>query len=168
MTPVLHPIVWQLFHFRMVIYQNDWVAEYHQTGDKVVNCKKCVYDQDTDAIKQNILDTIFSYPYSEERSDIDEETPWQEDIFSSINTFKKSKNKKRRSRYDEDNYLLPDPETADDVKIGTLERNAKANQRQVGVWRAASFLLIGLLLISVTGIAYLFFEKVNAKGTTIK
>ena len=150
----------------MVIYQNDWVAEYHQTDDKVVNCRY-VYGQDPDDAEQN--DTILSYPYSEESSDIDEGSRWQDDVSNSINTFQTSKKKKRRSRYryDEDNYALPDPETVDEVKIRTLEPKAKANKRQVGVWRATSFLLIGLLLISVTGNAYLVFEKVDVKGRVI-
>ena len=144
----------------MEIYQNYWVAEYYQNDDKVVHCKY-LYDQDTNFAKQN--DTIF-YPYGEESSDKDKGSPWQEDDLSSINTFKISKKEKRRSRYDD---ALPNPAMFDEVKIRRLESKAKINERQVGVWRATSFLSIGLLLISVTGIAYLFFEKVDVKGKTI-
>ena len=40
-------------------------------------------------------------------------------------------------------------------------------RRLAGIWMATSFLSIRLLLNSVTGITYLFFEKVDVKGKTI-
>ena len=55
----------------------------------------------------------------------------------------------------------------DEVKIRRLESKAKTNERQAGIWMATSFLSIRLLLNSVTGITYSFFEKVDVKSKTI-
>ena len=145
-------------------YQNESVTEGYQNDEVVVKCEY-VYDQDKDVDQQT--DNIFSDPYSDESSDNDHGNPPAKTISSDIKTSKTSKKKKRRSHYDEDNYALPDPETDDQVKMRKLESKLKANEKQVRAWRATSFLLIGLLFISATCIAYLSFEIVNMNGKTI-
>ena len=128
---------------------------------------KCeyVYDKNKGVDKQN--DNIFSDPYSNESSDKDDGNTSARIISSDMKTSKISKKKKRNSQYDEDNYALPDPESEDEVKIRKLETNAKADKKQVLIWRATTFLLIGLLFISAICIAYLAFENANCRGKTI-
>ena len=163
-TPNLLVILKELMYFRMEGYQNDSVAEGYQNGAVVVKCEY-VYDQGKEVDKQN--DKTFSDPYSDESSDKDGGNHPAKTMSSDIKTSKTSKKKKRRSYYDEDNYALPDPETDDDVKIRKLESKAKANKKQARNWRATSFVLIGLLFISATCIAYLVFENVKICGKTI-
>ena len=147
----------------MECYQNDAVAEGYQNDRLEIKCEY-VYDQGKDVVNQN--DRTFSSANSEKSSDKDDTNSSAEAVSSDMKTSKTSKKKKRRSRYDEENYALPDPETDDQIKIRKLESNANVNQKQVRVWRATSFLLTGLLLISATVIVYCIFEKINVKGKT--
>ena len=146
-------------------YQNDAVAEGYQNDGLDIKCEY-VYDQGKEFVNQN--DRTFSSANSEKSSDKDDTNSSAEAVSSDMKTSKTSKKKKRRSRYDEENYALPDPETDDQIKIRKLESNANVNQKQVRVWRATSFLLTGLLLISATVIAYFIFEKINVKGNTTR
>ena len=149
----------------MECYQNDAVAEGYQNDRLEIKCEY-VYDQGKDVVNQN--DRTFSSANSEKSSDKDDTNSSAEAVSSDMKTSKTSKKKKRRSRYDEENYALPDPETDDQIKIRKLESKANVNQKQARVWRATSFLLTGLLLISATVIAYFIFEKINVKGNTTR
>ena len=147
----------------MECYQNDAVAEGYQNDGLEIKCEY-VYDQGKDVVNQN--DRTFSSANSEKSSDKDDTNSSAKAVSSDMKTSKTSKKKKRRSRYDEENYALPDPETDDQIKIRKLESKANVNQKQVRVWRATSFLLTGLLLISAAVIAYFIFAKINVKGNT--
>ena len=145
-------------------YQNDAVAEGYQNDRLEIKCEY-VYDQGKEFVNQN--DRTFSSANSEKSSDKDDTNSSAEAVSSDMKTSKTSKKKKRYSQYDEDNYALPDPESDDEVKIRKLETNAKADKKQVLIWRATTFLLIGLLFISAICIAYLAFENANCRGKTI-
>ena len=130
-------------------------------------CYNNVYENSKNEPKQEA--SIFEGEYSDGDSNKDaEDTP---DKLEST-TGKKatpSRIKRRVSRYDENNYALPDSD--DDAEIISVKAKLKANEAQseaqksrLIAWRITSFVSIFVLLISVTGNVYLAFERLSTTG----
>ena len=134
---------------------------------------KCeyVYDKDDNSDPQTeVIITTDLYANQiiiEEKSDEDKNDPSVEIDSSDSKTPKTSTRKRRNSRYDENLYALPDPETEEDVKIRRFEAQLRGKEKQLVGWKTASVVLSLILLISITANVYLVVEKVNGKGETI-
>ena len=135
---------------------------------------KCeyVYDKDDNIVPQKEAfvtselytnQIIIDEKLEKEKND----TPVEPDS-SNNKTPKTSTRKKRTSRYDEDLYALPHPETEEEVKIRRFEAQLRGKEKQLVGWKTTSALLSLILLISITANVYFVVEKVNGQGKTKK
>ena len=104
----------------------------------------------------------------DEKSDNDKiDTPVEVNP-SNGKTKKTATRKRRTSRYYEELYALPDPETEEEVKIRRVEAQLRGKEKQLVGWKTTSAVLSVILFISITTNVYLVVEKFNGKGETIK
>ena len=122
-----------------------------------------VFEQEKNATRQE--DSILGDPYDDESSDEADKDPSTQNNRRHNNISKTSK--KRRSRYDEDMYALPDPESIGDAKIRTLQFEAKKNKKKMIAWRKTSIFMIGIILMSLGGNIYLAVDKFGHGDKTI-
>ena len=141
------------------------------SNDQVIQCEY-VYD-DTKNLPQQKSRT-FSEPYNKDSSNgNDRETPVNKNL-SDNKSSKRIKPKRRNSRYDEDNYALPDSESDGEVrirkvdgKIRKIEDKMVVQGRQIFIWRIMSIVVIILLSGILAANLYLKFETMETTGKTI-
>ena len=141
------------------------------SNDEVVQVEY-VYDENKDLPVQE--GSIFTEPYYKDDSDGNDGEPPSNTNLSDNKSSKRSTTKRQKSRYDEDNYALPDPESDGEIRIrevdekmGKLEAKVRAQGRQNVTWKLVSIVLISLLLVIVGVNFYLDAKKVETPGKTI-
>ena len=139
--------------------------------DEVVQVEY-VYDENKDLPMQE--GSIFTEPYYKDDSDSNDGEPPSNTNLSDNKSSKRSTPKRQKSRYDEDNYALPDPESDGEIRtrkvdeqIRKLEVKVGAQGRQNVTWKSVSIVLISLLLVIVGVNFYLDAKKVETPGKTI-
>ena len=135
------------------------------SNDEVIQCEY-VYD-DTKNLPQQKSRT-FSEPYNKDNSNSNDRDP------PANKSSKRTKPKRRNSRYDEDNYALPDSESDGEVrirkvdgKIRKIEDKMIIQGRQIFIWRLTSIVVIILLSGILAANLYLKFETMETTGKTI-
>ena len=132
---------------------------------------QCEYAYEKDKEMAEKENTIFDGEYSDGDSDKNGSEVRVKSMATSPEKLKSSK-KKRRSKYDEDNYAMPDSDEESEIRSLKLRLETKDAQlvlknKKLRGWKITSFVLILLLVISVAGIGYLTVEKTNSKGIRI-
>ena len=124
-----------------------------------------VYDEEKKtAVNQNILED----PYDDSSSENENVDP--PSIRSTTTSQSQTgKSKKRRSRYDEDNYALPDNEEDEKTRpppsIASQRSNAGMKSK-LSLWRSGCCFVSVLLLLSMAGNIVFLFQ--NRQNGTIK
>lgn len=138
-----------------------------QKKEEDIQCEY-VYEKDKETPQNET--SIFDGEYSDGDSDKNGSDLRVKSVATSSEKLKSSK-KKRRSRYDEDNYAMPDSD--EESEIGSLKLRLKTKEAQLALkdkklsaWKITSFVSIFVLVISLAGIVYLMVEKTNSKGET--
>ena len=138
------------------------------SNDKVEN----VYNEKKDLPLQE--DSLFSEPYYKDSSDSNDRNPPSNTNLSDNENSKRSKPKRQKSRYDEDNYALPDPEPEGEVKLrkvddqfGKLEEKLRAQGRQIATLRVVSISLFIILSVIVAANLYMNIKTGYITGKTI-
>ena len=138
------------------------------SNDEVIQCEY-VYD-DTKNLPQQKSRT-FSEPYNKDNSNSNDRDPPENKNLSDNKSSKRTKPKRRNSRYDEDNYALPDSESDGEVrvrkvdgKIRKIEDNVIVQGRKIFIWRITSFAVILLLSGVLAANLYLKFEAMETTG----
>ena len=132
---------------------------------------QCEYAYEKDKEMPQKETTIFDGEYSDGDSDNNSSELRVKSIATSNEKLKSSK-KKRRSKYDEDDYALPDSDEESEIRslklrLETKDAQLSLNNKKLRGWKITSFLLIFVLVISVAGNAYLTVENTNLKGKII-
>ena len=142
----------------------------HQKSEDI----KCeyVYDKDDNIVppKESLItsDLYANQIIIDQKSDKDKNDTLVQVNSSDGKTPKTSTRKRRTSRYDEELYALPDPETEEEVKIRKFEAQLRGKEKQLVGWKTTSVVLSVILLFSITANVYFVVEKVNGKGNTNK
>ena len=142
----------------------------HQKSEDI----KCeyVYDKDDNIVppKESLItsDLYANQIIIDQKSDKDKNDTLVQVNSSDGKTPKTSTRKRRTSRYDEELYALPDPETEEEVKIRKFEAQLRGKEKQLFGWKTTSVVLSVILLFSITANVYFVVEKVNGKGNTNK
>ena len=138
------------------------------SNDEVVQVEY-VYDEKKDLPMQE--GSIFSEPYYKDNSDSNDGEPPSNANLSDNKSSKRSKPKRQKSRYDEDNYALPDSDsdggvrsTKVDDKITKLEEKFTVQGRQIVTWRILSIVLIILLSVVLGANYYLDAKTAETSG----
>ena len=141
------------------------------SNDEVIQCEY-VYD-DTKNLPQQKSRT-FSEPYNKDNSNSNDRDPPENKNLSDNKSSKRTKPKRRNSRYDEDNYALPDSESDGEVrirkvdgKIRKIEDKMVLQGRQIFIWKLTSIVVIILLSGILAANLYLKFETMDTTGKTI-
>ena len=137
------------------------MAENQQ--DDAIECEY-VYKESKDVPQQEAM--VFEDPYEDDSSDNDEAggssvaTP----LSSNEKSRRPAKSRRQRSRYDEEMYALPHPETDEEIRVRKLEEKMRAQEKLIFAAKVAATVLICMLLASVTANIYFLIKTVNAKG----
>ena len=141
------------------------------SNDQVIQCEY-VYD-DTKNLPQQKSRTVLE-PCSENNANSNDRDPPANKNLSDNKSSKRIKPKRRNSRYDEDNYALPDSESDGEVrirkvdgKIRKIEDKMVVQGRQIFIWRIMSIVVIILLSGILAANLYLKFETMDTTGKTI-
>ena len=139
-----------------------------QKKEEDIQCEY-VYEMDKEMPQKET--TISDGEYSDGDSDNNCSEVRVKSIATSNEKLKSSK-KKRRSKYDEDNYAMPDSDEESEIRslksrLETKDAQLVLKNKKLRGWKITSFVLIFLLVISVAGIGYLTVEKTNSKGIRI-
>ena len=141
------------------------------SNDEVIQCEY-VYD-DTKNLPQQKSRT-FSEPYNKDNSNSNDREPPANKNLSDNKSSKRTKPKRRNSRYDEDNYALPDSESDGEVRIRKVDEKIRKIEdkmivqgRQIFIWRLTSIAVILLLSGILAANLYLKFETMDTTGKTI-
>ena len=132
---------------------------------------QCEYVYDQNKSENQHQSSIFFGEYYEEDSEKDGNDLVVETRSTSNTNVRGTKNKRRTSRYDEDNYALPDSDEEAELSSVKLKLNASnaklvSKEKQLFAWRTVACVSICIILISTTGIVYLAVEK-NSKGINL-
>ena len=140
-------------------------------NDEVIQCEY-VYDDTKNLPQQN--SRKFSEPCNKDNSNSNDRDPPANKNLSDNKSSKRTKSKHRNSRYDEDNYALPDSESDGEVrvrkvdgKIRKIEDKMIIQGRQIFIWRLTSIVVIILLSGILAANLYLKFETMETTGKTI-
>ena len=138
------------------------------SNDKV----EYVYNEKKDLPLQE--DRLFSEPYYKDSSDSNDRNPPSNTNLSDNENSKRSKPKRQKSRYDEDNYALPDSEPEGEVKLKKvddqftkLDEKLRAQGRQIATLRVVSISLFIILSVIVAANLYMNLNTGDITGTTI-
>ena len=139
------------------------------SNEEVIQCEYVLYDDVNDLPQEK--SHISSKPYNNDNSDSNDGDAQANKINSDIKISKRSKPKCRQSRYDEDNYALPDSESDGEVrirkvdgKIRKIEDKMIVQGRQIFIWRLTSIAVIILLSGILAANLYLKFEAMETTG----
>ena len=141
------------------------------SNDQVIQCEY-VYDDTKNLHQQN--SHIFLEPCSKNNANGNDRDPPANKNLSDNKSSKRTKPKRRNSRYDEDNYALPDSESDGEVrirkvdgKIRKIEDKMVLQGRQIFIWKLTSIVVIILLSGILAANLYLKFETMDTTGKTI-
>ena len=141
------------------------------SNDQVIQCEY-VYDETKNLPQQK--SRTFSEPYNKDNSNSNDRDPPENKNLSDNKSSKRTKPKRRNSRYDEDNYALPDSESDGEVrirkvdgKIRKIEDKMIVQGRQIFIWRLTSIAVILLLSGILAANLYLKFEAMETTGKII-
>ena len=137
------------------------MAENQQ--DDAIECEY-VYKESKDVPQQEA--TILGDPYDDESSDNDEAVGPSVATPTSSNekSRRPAKTRRQRSRYDEEMYALPHPETDQEIRVRKLEEKMRAQEKLIFASKVAATVFLCMLLASVTANIYVLVKTVNAKG----
>ena len=143
------------------------------SNEEVIQCEYVLYDDVTDLPQEK--NRISSEPYNNDNSDSDDGDVLANQKISDIKISKRSKQKCRQSRYDEDNYALPDPESDEEVRRRKVDEQFKkvedkmiALGRQLFIWRLTSIVVMVLLSVIVGSNLSLNIKTMKTTGETIR
>ena len=143
------------------------------SNEEVIQCEYVLYDDVTDLPQEK--NRISSEPYNNDNSDSDDGDVQANQKISDIKISKRSKQKCRQSRYDEDNYALPDPESDEEVRRRKVDEQFKkvedkmiALGRQLFIWRLTSIVVMVLLSVIVASNLSLNIKTMKTTGETIR
>ena len=143
------------------------------SNEEVIQCEYVLYDDVTDLPQEK--NRISSEPYNNDNSDGDDRDVQANQKISDIKISKRSKQKCRQSRYDEDNYALPDPESDEEVRRRKVDEQFKkvedkmiALGRQLFIWRLTSIVVMVLLSVIVGSNLSLNIKTMKTTGETIR
>ena len=143
------------------------------SNEEVIQCEYVLYDDVTDLPQEK--NRISSEPYNNDNSDSDDGDVQANQKISDIKISKRSKQKCRQSRYDEDNYALPDPESDEEVRRRKVDEQFKkvedkmiALGRQLFIWRLTSIVVMVLLSVIVASNLSLNVKTMKTTGETIR
>ena len=143
------------------------------SNEEVIQCEYVLYDDVTDLPQEK--NRISSEPYNNDNSDSDDGDVQANQKISDIKFSKRSKQKCRQSRYDEDNYALPDPESDEkarnrkvDEQFKKVEDKIIALGRQLFIWRLTSIVVLILLSVIVASNLSLNVKTIKTTGETIR
>ena len=143
------------------------------SNEEVIQCEYVLYDDVTDLPQEK--NRISSEPYNNDNSDNDDGDVQANQKISDIKISKRSKQKCRQSRYDEDNYALPDPESDEEVRRRKVDEQFKkvedkmiALGRQLFIWRLTSIVVMVLLSVIVASNLSLNVKTMKTTGETIR
>ena len=142
------------------------------SNEEVIQCEYVLYDDVNDLPQEK--SHISSKPYNNDNSDSNDGDAQANKINSDIKISKRSKPKCRQSRYDEDNYALPDPESDEEARSRKVDEQFKkvedkmiALGRQLFIWRLTSIVVIMLLSVIVASNLSLNVKTMKTTGKNI-
>ena len=143
------------------------------SNEEVIQCEYVLYDDVNDLPQEK--SHISSKPYNNDNSDSNDGDAQANKKNSDIKISKRSKPKCRQSRYDEDNYALPDPESDEkarnrkvDEQFKKVEDKIIALGRQLFIWRLTSIVVLILLSAIVASNLSLNVKTMKTTGKTIR
>ena len=143
------------------------------SNDEVIQCEYVLYDDVNDLPQEK--SHISSKPYNNDNSDSNDGDAQANKKNSDIKISKRSKPKCRQSRYDEDNYALPDPESDEEARNRKVDEQFKkvedkmiALGRQLFIWRLTSIVVLILLSVIVASNLSLNVKTMKTTGKTIR
>ena len=155
-----------------LIHANHYKYFRMYSNDEVIQCEYVLYDDEKDLPQEKSLN--FSKSYEKDNSDSNDGDPPANKQFSDIKSSKRSKPKCRQSRYDEDNYALPDPESDGEVRSRKVDEQLKkieekiiAQGKQIFIWRLTSIVVIMLLSVIVASNLSLNVKTMKTTGKKI-
>ena len=141
-------------------------------NDEVIQCEY-VYDETKNSPQQNARK--FSDPCNKDNSNSNDRDPTENKNLSDNKRSKRTKPKRQNSRYDEDNYALPDPESDEEVRRRKVDEQFKkvedkmiALGRQLFIWRLTSIVVMVLLSVIVASNLSLNVKTMKTTGETIR
>ena len=142
------------------------------SNEEVIQCEYVLYDDVNDLPQEK--SHISSKPYNNDNSDSNDGDAQANKKNSDIKISKRSKPKCRQSRYDEDNYALPDPESDEEARNRKVDEQFKkvedkiiALGRQLFIWRLTSIVVLILLSVIVASNLSLNVKTMKTTGETI-
>ena len=143
------------------------------SNEEVIQCEYVLYDDVNDLPQEK--SHISSKPYNNDNSDSNDGDAQANKKNSDIKISKRSKPKCRQSRYDEDNYALPDPESDEEARSRKVDEQFKkvedkiiALGRQLFIWRLTSIVVLILLSVIVASNLSLNVKTMKTTGKTIR
>lgn len=143
------------------------------SNEEVIQCEYVLYDDVTDLPQEK--NRISSESYNNDNSDSDDGDVQANQKISDVKISKRSKQKCRQSRYDEDNYALPDPESDEEVRRRKVDEQFKkledkmiALGEQLFIWRLTSIIMMVLLSVIVASNLSLNVKTMKTTGETIR
>ena len=143
------------------------------SNEEVIQCEYVLYDDVNDLPQEKCH--ISSKPYNNDNSDSNDGDAQANKKNSDIKISKRSKPKCRQSRYDEDNYALPDPESDEEARNRKVDEQFKkvedkmiALGRQLFIWRLTSIVVLMLLSVIVASNLSLNVKTMKTTGETIR
>ena len=143
------------------------------SNEEVIQCEYVLYDDVTDLPQEK--SRISSEPHNNDNSDSDDGNVQANQKISDIKISKRSKPKCRQSRYDEDNYALPDPESDEEARSRKVDEQFKkvedkmiALGRQLFIWRLTSIVVLILLSVIVASNLSLNVKTMKTTGKTMR
>ena len=145
-------------------YQYFRMAENQK--DDAIECEY-VYQESKDVPHQEEL--IFEDPYEDDSSDNDDAGAPSVATPSASNekSRRPAKTRRQRSRYDEDMYALPHPESEEEIRVRKQEEKMRAQEKLIFATRVTAAVLVCMLLVSVTANIYCLIKTVNERGKKI-
>ena len=141
------------------------------SNEEVIQCEYVLYDDVNDLPQEK--SHISSKPYNNDNSDSNDGDAQANKKNSDIKISKRSKPKCRQSRYDEDNYALPDPESDEEARNRKVDEQFKkvedkmiALGRQLFIWRLTSIVVLILLSVIVASNLSLNVKTMKTTGKT--
>ena len=143
------------------------------SNEEVIQCEYVLYDDVNDLPQEKGRSS--SEPYNNDISDSSDGDAQANKKNSDIKISKRSKPKCRQSRYDEDNYALPDPESDEEARNRKVDEQFKkvedkmiALGRQLFIWRLTSIVVLMLLSVIVASNLSLNVKTMKTTGETIR
>ena len=143
------------------------------SNEEVIQCEYVLYDDVNDLPQEK--SRVSSESYNNDNSDSNDGDAQANKINSDIKISKRSKPKCRQSRYDEDNYALPDPESDEEARSRKVDEQFKkvedkmiALGRQLFIWRLTSIVVLILLSVIVASNLSLNVKTMETTGKTIR